>query len=50
MTVTILNNSARYVALCILLTGSYITAPLTAAWLSGNTPGMHFSTSPVPVN
>jgi MFS family permease len=38
MTVTILNNSGRYVALCILLLGSYIMAPLTMAWLSGNTP------------
>jgi hypothetical protein len=22
--------------------GSYVSAPLTAAWLSGNTPGMQF--------
>lgn len=39
MTITILDNHGRYVSLCILLTGSYITAPLTMAWLSGNTPG-----------
>lgn len=41
-TVTILDNTGRYVALCVLLLGSYITAPLTVAWLSGNTPGKHF--------
>ncbi|KAJ5973202.1 hypothetical protein N7481_010412 [Penicillium waksmanii] len=38
MTVTILNNHGRYVALCILLMGSYVASPLTMAWLSGNTP------------
>jgi hypothetical protein len=27
-----------YAGLCILLFGSYIAAPLTIAWLSGNTP------------
>ncbi|KAN0068423.1 Major facilitator superfamily domain containing protein [Elaphomyces granulatus] len=37
-TVTILDNTGRYVALCVLVLGSYITAPLTVAWLSGNTP------------
>ena len=28
----------RYVSLCILVFGSYASAPLTIAWLSGNTP------------
>jgi hypothetical protein len=28
----------RYVCLCILLFGSYASAPLTIVWLSGNTP------------
>jgi hypothetical protein len=28
----------QYTGLCILLFGSYIAAPLTIAWLSGNTP------------
>ncbi|KZF24140.1 MFS general substrate transporter [Xylona heveae TC161] len=27
---------ARYVALCVLLGGSYIASPLTVAWLAGN--------------
>lgn len=40
MTVTITNNHGRYAGLCILTFGSYVSAPLTAAWLSGNTPGM----------
>jgi len=31
-------NGARYAALCVLLSGSYIAPPLTAAWLTGNTP------------
>ena len=31
-------EGARYAGLCILLFGSYISAPLTVAWLSGNTP------------
>lgn len=31
-------NGARYVGLCILLFGSYVSAPLTVAWLAGNTP------------
>jgi hypothetical protein len=39
ITVTVQNNvSARYAGLCILTFGSYVSAPLTAAWLSGNTP------------
>lgn len=41
MTVTIVNNHGRYAALCILLVGSYMTSPLTMAWLSGNTPGKY---------
>ena len=28
----------RYICLCILLFGSYASAPLTIVWLSGNTP------------
>lgn len=31
-------DAGRYVGLCILLAGSYITPSLTMAWLSGNTP------------
>ncbi|KAF7715437.1 MFS-type transporter [Penicillium ucsense] len=38
MTITIENNHGRYIALCVLLIGSYATSPLTMAWLSGNTP------------
>lgn len=37
--ITVNQNAGRYVALCVLLTGSYITPSLTMAWLSGNTPG-----------
>jgi hypothetical protein len=37
--ITVHHNVGRYVALCILLAGSYITPSLTMAWLSGNTPG-----------
>jgi hypothetical protein len=32
-------NGAKYAGLCVLLFGSYVSAPLTVAWLSGNTPG-----------
>jgi len=32
------NLHVRYFALCLLLSGTYVSAPLTAAWLSGNTP------------
>jgi hypothetical protein len=39
ITVTVLDTRARYTGLCILTFGSYVSAPLTAAWLSGNTPG-----------
>jgi len=28
--------TARYLALCVLLAGSYIASPLTVAWISGN--------------
>ncbi|KAH0611700.1 uncharacterized protein H6S33_010965 [Morchella sextelata] len=28
--------AARYLALCVLLAGSYVASPLTVAWLSGN--------------
>jgi hypothetical protein len=37
--ITVDQNTGRYVALCVLLAGSYITPSLTMAWLSGNTPG-----------
>ena len=37
--VTVTDQKARYAGLCILTFGSYVSAPLTAAWLSGNTPG-----------
>lgn len=36
--VTVSTSSARYAALCVFLFGSYVSAPLTTAWLSGNTP------------
>jgi hypothetical protein len=38
ITVTVHRNGAKYAGLCILLFGSYVSAPLTVAWLSGNTP------------
>ncbi|KAF4451753.1 hypothetical protein F53441_5315 [Fusarium austroafricanum] len=38
LTVTISSNTGQYVSLCVLLSGVYISAPLTMAWLSGNTP------------
>ena len=28
----------RYLALCILLSGTYVASPLTVAWITGNTP------------
>lgn len=39
--ITVLGSATtvKYVGLCILLSGSYVPGPLTAAWLSGNTPG-----------
>lgn len=39
--ITVIGSSThtKYAGLCILLSGSYIPGPLTAAWLSGNTPG-----------
>ncbi|KAL1979576.1 hypothetical protein VTN96DRAFT_5549 [Rasamsonia emersonii] len=36
--VTVQHNGAKYAGLCILLLGSYTSAPLVVAWLSGNTP------------
>jgi dolichol kinase len=39
VTVTSHTHNVKYAGLCILLFGSYVSAPLTAAWLSGNTPG-----------
>jgi hypothetical protein len=38
ITVTASAHGAKYAGLCILLFGSYVSAPLTAVWLSGNTP------------
>ncbi|KAF1916577.1 major facilitator superfamily transporter [Ampelomyces quisqualis] len=38
VTVICQTSRAKYVGLCVLLFGSYIAAPLTVAWLSGNTP------------
>jgi hypothetical protein len=38
ITVTCRATHIQYFGLCILLFGSYIAAPLTIAWLSGNTP------------
>lgn len=38
-TVTVESHGGKYAALCVLLLGSYVAAPLTVAWLSGNTPG-----------
>ncbi|KAK5657911.1 hypothetical protein OQA88_2460 [Cercophora sp. LCS_1] len=37
--VTASTNQTRYAALCVFLFGSYVSAPLTTAWLTGNTPG-----------
>jgi MFS family permease len=36
--VTAGTNAAKYAGLCVFLFGSYVAAPLTVAWLSGNTP------------
>ncbi|CAG5164230.1 uncharacterized protein ALTATR162_LOCUS6625 [Alternaria atra] len=38
ITVTAPSHGVQYAGLCILLFGSYISAPLTVAWLSGNNP------------
>lgn len=38
LVVTVPTTSGKYVALCVLLFGSYVPPLLTAAWLSGNTP------------
>jgi hypothetical protein len=38
ITVTCRTSRIQYAGLCILLFGSYVAAPLTIAWLSGNTP------------
>lgn len=39
VTVTVSSNGGKYAGLCVLLFGSYISSPLTVAWLAGNTPG-----------
>lgn len=36
--VTVSSSVGQYISLCVLLSGVYISAPLTMAWLSGNTP------------
>ncbi|KAH8898341.1 major facilitator superfamily transporter [Thozetella sp. PMI_491] len=38
VTVTAESQGGKYAGLCILLFGCYVSAPLTIAWLSGNTP------------
>ncbi|KAF2029492.1 major facilitator superfamily transporter [Setomelanomma holmii] len=38
ITVAPVTHGAQYAGLCILLFGSYVSPPLTMAWLSGNTP------------
>lgn len=38
LVLTVPTNRGKYVALCVLLSGSYVPPLLTAAWLSGNTP------------
>jgi hypothetical protein len=41
LVITVLGSSTqvKYAGLCVLLSGTYVPGPLTAAWLSGNTPG-----------
>ncbi|KAF4986218.1 hypothetical protein FDECE_16066 [Fusarium decemcellulare] len=36
--VTVSSSIGQYVSLCVLISGIYVSAPLTMAWLSGNTP------------
>jgi len=38
ITLPLANTGGRYAGLVILLAGTFITSPLTAAWLAGNTP------------
>ena len=42
LTITVMADRSRYIlrylALCILLSGSFIASPLTVAWLTNNTP------------
>ncbi|KZT58312.1 major facilitator superfamily transporter [Calocera cornea HHB12733] len=38
ITLPLANTGGRYAGLLILLSGSFISSPLTSAWLSGNTP------------
>jgi hypothetical protein len=47
LVITVLGSATtvKYAGLCILLSGSYVPGPLTAAWLSGNTPGRYSTTS-----
>lgn len=46
ITVATNSNGAKYAGLCILLFGSYVSSPLTVAWLSGNTPGKQHTHTP----
>lgn len=36
--VTVPSDKGKYAGLCVFLAGSYVSSPLTVAWLSGNTP------------
>lgn len=36
--VAVPSNKGKYAGLCVFLAGSYVSSPLTVAWLSGNTP------------
>ncbi|OIW26182.1 MFS general substrate transporter [Coniochaeta ligniaria NRRL 30616] len=38
VTVTAQTQGGKYAGLCVLLFGCYVSAPLTIAWLAGNTP------------
>ncbi|KZP01733.1 major facilitator superfamily transporter [Calocera viscosa TUFC12733] len=38
ITIPLANTGGRYAGLVILLAGTFISAPITAAWLAGNTP------------
>jgi hypothetical protein len=49
ITVTVHSHGAKYAGLCILLFGSYVSAPLTVAWLSGNNPGKFSNTNHLPI-
>ncbi|KAJ4368507.1 hypothetical protein N0V86_009412 [Didymella sp. IMI 355093] len=50
--ITVLGSSTqvKYAGLCVLLSGTYVPGPLTAAWLSGNTPDVGKRTLVLGVN